>query len=215
MWHCLICSVQVSTQLQKQSGRTNYVTPRHLLDFINQYVKIFQETRADLEDQQLHLNKGLQKLKDTEQQVAEMQVDLAQKNTQLQEQNRLAEEKLKQMVTKQQDAQTTKDEAEVLKVQVAKSNVEIQEQREVVVGELGEAEPALMEAREAVSSVKKGQLDELRALNNPPALVKLTMEAVCVTLGDKSPEITWDSVCTSDTSNCDPADFVLLNCRGS
>jgi len=185
---------QLSSHLQKQQGRTNYVTPRHFLEFINQYVSIFQETRADLEDQQLHLNKGLQKLKETEQQVSEMQQELAVKNKELEEKNKVAEEKLKQMVEKQQEAQTTKDEAQTLSVQVGKSNVEIQSQREIVVAELGEAEPALLEARDAVSSVKKSQLDEVRALSHPPGPVKLTMEAVCVVLGEKAPEITWDMV---------------------
>jgi dynein heavy chain 1 len=98
------------------------------------------------------------------------------------------------MVTKQQEAQGTKDEAETLSVQVAKSNEEINTQREIVVAELGEAEPALIEAKEAVSSVKKTQLDEVRGFANPPVLVKLTMEAVCVVLGEKGAEIPWEAV---------------------
>ena len=53
-------------------------------------------------------------------------------------------------------------------MQVAKSNEQIQAQREVVIKELGEAEPALLEAREAVGAVKKAlstPLIHLQTLN--------------------------------------------------
>jgi len=182
---------RVSESLRKQSGRINYVTPRHYLDFINQYVSLFHEKRSELEDQQLHLNQGLQKLKDTETSVAEMQVELKAKNEQLQEKNQIAEDKLKEMVQKQQEASQAKEEALKLSEEVSKSNVEIQKQRDLANVELGEAEPALLEAKDAVSNVKKAQLDEVRNFSNPPELVKVTMEAVCVALGEKGTP-TWD-----------------------
>ena len=59
------------------------ITPRHYLDFINHFVKLYQEKRSDLEEQQLHLNVGLSKIAETVEQVEEMQKSLAIKSQEL------------------------------------------------------------------------------------------------------------------------------------
>lgn len=76
------------------------ITPRHYLDFINHYVRLFHEKRAELEAQQLHLNVGLQKIKETEEQVKELQKSLSLKSQELEAKNAAANAKLKQMVSK-------------------------------------------------------------------------------------------------------------------
>ena len=61
-------------------------------------VKLFAEKRSDLEEQQLHLNVGLNKIRETEQQVQELKSSLAVKKQELETKNTLANQKLKQMV---------------------------------------------------------------------------------------------------------------------
>jgi len=61
-------------------------------------VKLFNEKRSDLEEQQLHLNIGLQKIRETVEQVEELQRSLSIKRNELEEKNNLANAKLKQMV---------------------------------------------------------------------------------------------------------------------
>ena len=61
-------------------------------------MKLYQEKRSDLEEQQLHLNVGLQKIKETVEQVEELQKSLARKSTELEAKNAAANAKLKQMV---------------------------------------------------------------------------------------------------------------------
>jgi len=53
---------------------------RHYLDFIHHLVKLYNEKRSDLEEQQLHLNVGLSKIAETVEQVEEMQKSLAVKS---------------------------------------------------------------------------------------------------------------------------------------
>jgi dynein heavy chain 1 len=50
--------------------------------------------------------------------------------------------------------------------------------------DLAKAEPAVQEAKLNVSNIKKQHLTELRSMGNPPDAVKLTMEAVCIMLGN-------------------------------
>ena len=62
-------------------------------------MKLFNEKRSDLEEQQLHLNIGLQKIRETVDQVEELQKSLSIKRHELEEKNIAANAKLKQMVT--------------------------------------------------------------------------------------------------------------------
>lgn len=67
-------------------------------DFINHFVKLYTEKRSALEEEQLHLNVGLNKIAETVGQVEEMQRSLAVKSAELQAKNDAANAKLKQMV---------------------------------------------------------------------------------------------------------------------
>ena len=64
-------------------------------------VKLFNEKRSDLEEQQLHLNVGLQKIRETVDQVEELQSSLSIKKNELEQKNTLANQKLKQMVRRE------------------------------------------------------------------------------------------------------------------
>lgn len=61
-------------------------------------VKLYNEKRSDLEEQQHHLNIGLRKIHETVEQVEELQCSLSIKRNELEEKNNLANAKLKQMV---------------------------------------------------------------------------------------------------------------------
>ncbi|KAL2821627.1 dynein heavy chain, cytoplasmic [Aspergillus granulosus] len=172
-------------RLQKQQGKTTYLTPRHYLDFVAQYVKLFNEKREDLEEQQRHLNVGLEKLRDTVEKVSDLRVSLAQKKTQLENKDAEANEKLQRMVADQREAEQRK--AVSLEVQAAleKQEKEVATRREVVLRDLARAEPAVAEAQKSVSNIKRQHLTEVRSMGNPPASVRLALEAVCTLLGHK------------------------------
>ncbi|KAJ3176317.1 hypothetical protein HDU87_005359 [Geranomyces variabilis] len=177
---------EINDRLYKRHGRLNHVTPRHYLDFINHYVKLFNEKREDLEDRQRHLNVGLDKLKETVVKVEELRKSLAIKRNELESKNSEANEKLKTMVAEQQEAEQKKHASLELQQDIAKQNVEIDQRREVVLADLAEAEPAVIEAQNSVSSIKKQHLQEVRSMGNPPEAVKLAMESVCILLGHKA-----------------------------
>ena len=53
------------------------------------WVKLYNEKRQDLEEQQLHLNIGLQKIRETVEQVEELQASLSIKKNELEQRNTL------------------------------------------------------------------------------------------------------------------------------
>ncbi|GJN87844.1 hypothetical protein Rhopal_000799-T1 [Rhodotorula paludigena] len=176
---------ETNKKLARRQGRVNHATPRHYLDFINQYVRLFNEKRDELEEQQRHLNVGLDKLRETVVQVEELRKSLAVKRTQLEAKNAEANDKLQRMVVDQQDAEQKKIASLEMSAAVDKQKQAIAERREVVMGELADAEPAVEDAQAAVSNIKKQQLTEVRSMANPPEAVKLSMEAVCILLGHR------------------------------
>ncbi|EED23281.1 dynein heavy chain [Talaromyces stipitatus ATCC 10500] len=172
-------------RLQKQQGRTTYLTPRHYLDFVAQYVKLFNEKREDLEEQQRHLNVGLEKLRDTVDKVRDLRVSLAEKKTQLEAKDAEANEKLQRMVADQREAEQRKAASLEIQVALERQEKEVAERKDVVLNDLARAEPAVLEAQKSVSSIKRQHLTEVRSMGNPPASVRLALEAVCTLLGHK------------------------------
>ena len=53
------------------------------------WVKLYNEKRQDLEEQQLHLSVGLQKIRETVEQVEELQASLSIKKNELEQRNTL------------------------------------------------------------------------------------------------------------------------------
>ncbi|KAL0081796.1 dynein heavy chain [Phycomyces blakesleeanus] len=175
----------INAKLSKRQGRHNYATPRHFLDFISHYVRLYNEKREDLEEQQRHLNVGLEKLKDTVVKVEELRKSLAIKKNQLEVKNAQANEKINQMLADEKEAEQKKAVSIKIQAGLEVQNRELQKRRTVVLHDLANAEPAVAEARKSVSSIKRQHLTEVRSMGNPPEAVKLTMESVCTMLGHK------------------------------
>ena len=170
----------------KQQGKKTFLTPRHFLDFVDQCVRLFNEKREDLEEQQRHLNVGLEKLRDTVAKVKDLSASLAQKKIQLEKKDAEANEKLQGMIADQREAEQRKSASLKIQAHLDKQEEEVAKRKEVVSADLAMAEPAVRDAQEAVGNIKRQHLTEVRSMSNPPAGVKLALEAVCTLLGHKA-----------------------------
>ncbi|XP_026688130.1 dynein heavy chain, cytoplasmic-like, partial [Diaphorina citri] len=183
---------KANARLSKRGSRTMAITPRHYLDFINHFVKLYREKCSELEEQQLHLNVGLGKIAETVEQVEEMQKSLAVKSQELQSKNEAANLKLKEMIKDQQEAEKRKVQSQDIQAEIEKQTVEIAQKRVFVMEDLAQVEPAVMDAQQAVKEIKKQQLVELRSMANPPSVVKLALESICLLLGENATD--WKAI---------------------
>ncbi|KAI1763634.1 cytoplasmic dynein heavy chain [Hypoxylon sp. FL1150] len=174
-----------NAKLHKQQGKVTFLTPRHFLDFVAQYVKLYNEKREDLEEQQRHLNVGLDKLRDTVEKVRDLRVSLAEKKTQLEAKDAEANEKLQRMIADQREAEQRKSTSLQIQAALEKQEAEVASRKEVVLNDLARAEPAVEEAKASVSNIKRQHLTEVRSMGSPPQGVRLAMESVCTLLGHK------------------------------
>jgi dynein heavy chain 1 len=96
--------IELNKKLAKSAKKFNFITPRDFLDFIKHFVELYNEKKSMLEDQQFHLNVGLDKLKQTEAQVLEMQGSLDLKKAELFKKEKEASEKMTLIVTEKTNA---------------------------------------------------------------------------------------------------------------
>ncbi|KAL2021078.1 hypothetical protein VTK56DRAFT_7497 [Thermocarpiscus australiensis] len=174
-----------NAKLLKQQGKVTFLTPRHFLDFVAQYVKLYSEKREDLEEQQRHLNVGLEKLRDTVDKVRDLRASLAEKKAQLEQKDAEANEKLQRMVADQREAEQRKNTSLEIQVALGKQEAEVASRKKIVLEDLAKAEPAVEEAKASVSNIKRQHLTEVRSMSSPPQGVRLALESVCTLIGHK------------------------------
>jgi dynein heavy chain 1, cytosolic len=176
---------EINSELRQRRGFVTFLTPRHYLDFVHHYVRLYLEKREDLEEQQRHLNVGLEKLNDTVKKVSELRTSLAEKQKQLEQTNSEANAKLQQMVADQKETEQKRVASLEIQTALDQQEQQIAERTKSVLEDLAKAAPAVEEARQSVSNIKRQHLTEVRSMQNPPEGVKLAMEAVCSLLGNR------------------------------
>eukprot|EP00727_Mastigamoeba_balamuthi_P010917 m51a1_g6448 putative cytoplasmic dynein 1 heavy chain 1 (4576) ;mRNA; r:416422-430644 len=186
---CLVFAHQsieaANTRLLRVHGRHNYNTPRHYLDLIAHFSRLVTTKRSELEEEQLHLNAGLDRLCNAAEKVGELRVSLEKAKAELHDKERIANDKLGAVVAAQEEAKRKREESIALQQKLAEERKRISERKERADADLSKAEPALIEAQQAVNKIKKSHLDEIRVLGNPPATVRMTMECVTYILSGK------------------------------
>nr|ACI03605.1 dynein microtubule-binding domain (49:47) fused to seryl-tRNA synthase-monomer [synthetic construct] len=104
----------------------------------------------------------------------------------------LAVDKLKKMVKDQQEAEKKKVMSQEIQEQLHKQQEVIADKQMSVKEDLDKVEPAVIEAQNAVKSIKKQHLVEVRSMANPPAAVKLALESICLLLGESTTD--WKQI---------------------
>nr|ACI03602.1 dynein microtubule-binding domain (54:47) fused to seryl-tRNA synthase-monomer [synthetic construct] len=103
-----------------------------------------------------------------------------------------ANDKLKKMVKDQQEAEKKKVMSQEIQEQLHKQQEVIADKQMSVKEDLDKVEPAVIEAQNAVKSIKKQHLVEVRSMANPPAAVKLALESICLLLGESTTD--WKQI---------------------
>jgi dynein heavy chain 1 len=156
------------------------------LNSIAQYVQLTGEKQEELQDQQRHINIGIDKLRETVASVEDLRRELSVKEKELDAKSAEANAKLSQMMSDQQEA-----EAKKLSSITIQENLRVAEQmtkaRQAEVNdELSDVEPAVAAASNAVGNIKKQQLAELQKMRVPPAAIVMAAEATCALLGHQN-----------------------------
>ncbi|KAI8439348.1 hypothetical protein MSG28_013172 [Choristoneura fumiferana] len=188
--------------------RYNYTTPKTFLEQIGLYGKLLNEKTSNLKMMIKRLENGLEKLASCAADVAVLKVTLAEQEIILKEKNKAAEE-LIHVVGAESD-KVSKEKAfaaeEEKKVKVIEEDVMIK--AKICADDLAKAEPALIAAQEALNTLNKNNLTELKAFGSPPEAVVTVTAAVLVLFSkrgkiprDRSWKACKENTCTNLRSN--------------
>ncbi|XP_069503771.1 dynein axonemal heavy chain 3 [Ambystoma mexicanum] len=181
--------------------RHNYVTPTSYLELILTFKSLLNKKRNEVNMMKNRYLVGLEKLQFASSQVAVMQ---------------------KELTALQPELIKTSAETAAMMVKIEKETIDVDAKKELVLadeqvaneaaaaskaikdeceGDLAEAMPALEAALSALDTLKPADISVVKAMQNPPNLVKLVMESICVMRGikpDRKPDPTGTGKMTED-----------------
>lgn len=191
----------------EEMRRHYYVTPTSYLEFIALYGTLLKEKTGEITQARDRLYVGLQTLKDAEDKIEVMRDNLEKLQPILVAKSKETKELL-EVVTKEK-AQADEQRAAVAaeEAEVNAKTAEAEAIKAAAKEEFDKALPLLREAEKALSSLNKSAFAEVRAYAQPPAMVKLVMEAVLTLFGERKPD--WDLACKKYLAD---ANF-LNNCK--
>lgn len=158
-------------------------SPGQFMALISNFKNMFTKELHEMEETQRHSTNGLNKLRETVLQVAQLKEELSSKQKYLVAKDQEARKLLNVMLSEQNEAERKQEFSITAQEELNKQEREIERRREAVMRDLAKAEPAILEAKKEVQNIKKQHLSEIRSMTNPPAAVKMTMESVCILTG--------------------------------
>ncbi|KAI9203256.1 dynein heavy chain and region D6 of dynein motor-domain-containing protein [Polychytrium aggregatum] len=160
--------------------RKYYTTPTSYLELINLYVAMLQEKRKELGASRDRLKNGLNKLQETNDLVANMQIELEQLGPVLKQSAQDVEVLMVKIAKDQETADgvrkvVSEEEAIVREKAIATEAIAAEAQKD-----LDEALPALQSAYKALEALDKKDIAELKVFTKPPDAVLMVMESICL-----------------------------------
>ncbi|KAF3819187.1 hypothetical protein GH733_013337 [Mirounga leonina] len=176
---------EMSTRYYQNERRYNYTTPKSFLEQISLFKNLLKKKRKEVSEKKEHLVNGIQKLKTTASQVADLKARLASQEAELRLRNDDAEALITKIGLQTEKASREKAIADAEERKVTAIQTEVsQKQRECEVDVL-KAEPALVAATAALNTLNRVNLTELKAFPNPPNAVTNVTAAVMVLLAPR------------------------------
>jgi len=160
--------------------RAIYITPTSFLELIDTFKKVLALRRGAVGTLRNRLQKGLDALGAAAYAVANMENELRAKQPALEATNKQVAEMMVVITEDKQKAAVTKQECEVVEAEAQTQAASATEIKEDAQRDLDEALPALNVAEKALKALKLASIQEIKSLANPPAGVRLTLEATCI-----------------------------------
>ncbi|NWX62644.1 DYH17 protein, partial [Promerops cafer] len=160
--------------------RYNYTTPKTFLEQIKLYQNLLADKRSKLSASIDRLEKGLMKLRSTASQVDDLKAMLAIQEIELKQKNEDTDKLIHVVGVETEKVSKEKAIADEEELKVEAINKMVAEKQRACASDLAEAEVVLSAAREALDTLNKNNLTELKSFAAPPPEVVNVMAAVLI-----------------------------------
>ncbi|XP_071881804.1 dynein axonemal heavy chain 17 [Anas platyrhynchos] len=162
--------------------RYNYTTPKTFLEQIKLYQNLLAKKRSELIAKIERLENGLTKLQSTASQVDDLKATLAIQEAELKQKNEDADKLIHVVGVETEKVSKEKAIADEEELKVQAINTNVAEKQRACETDLAKAEPALIAAQEALNTLNKNNLTELKSFGSPPqAVVNVTAAVMILT----------------------------------
>ena len=160
-----------SQEYRDNDRRHNYTTPKSFLEQIKLYEGLLRSKRIELLAKMERLENGLQKLQSTAAQVDDLKAKLASQEVELKQKNEDADKLIEMVGVETAKVTKEKEFADGEEKKVAIINQEVSVKQADCERDLLAAEPALVAAQEALNTLNKTNITELKSFGSPPPAV--------------------------------------------
>ena len=154
-----------STRFFDELRRKVYTTPKSYLDLISLYINTLDKKRKEYYANKNRLSDGLKKLEDTNKQIAELKVSLAESAPILAQKDIDLAETMTIVERETADANVVKAQVEKEEEIVSKQYAEANAVKAEVEDDLAAAQPEMDKAKAAVASLEAPSIVELASFN--------------------------------------------------
>ncbi|XP_062567134.1 dynein beta chain, ciliary-like [Saccostrea cucullata] len=172
---------EMSKAYLSNERRYNYTTPKSFLEQIKLYQNLLNKNNTDLQAKIVRLENGLEKLRSTATQVDDLKSKLASQEVELAQKNEDANKLIAIVGAETEKVSKEKAIADEEEKKVAQINIEVTKKQVDCERDLAKAEPALEAAKEALNTLNKNNLTELKSFGSPPpAVINVASACMCL-----------------------------------
>ncbi|KAL0879698.1 hypothetical protein ABMA27_003413, partial [Loxostege sticticalis] len=172
--------VDASAKFLAQLNRLNYVTPMSYMEMLGAYAEMFRKQRKAILNESNALKTGLNKLNQTEVEVKQLQIELAELKPLMEKAAEETRKVIDQIAIDTAIAEEARIKVEKEQSIAEKMAAETTAMAEDAQRDLDEAMPALRAAENALKELNRNDIVEVKALKKPPGGVVLVIESLCV-----------------------------------
>ncbi|KAG6458751.1 hypothetical protein O3G_MSEX011030 [Manduca sexta] len=172
--------VEASARFLAQLSRLNYVTPMSYMEMLAAYADMFKKKQRDIQTESNALKTGLDKLNQTEVEVKQLQIDLAELKPMMERAAEETRKVIEQIAIDTAIAEEARIKVEKEQAVAEKMATETTAMAEDAQRDLDEALPALRAAEQALQELNRNDIVEVKAMKKPPGGVVLVIESLCV-----------------------------------
>jgi len=172
-----------------EEKRYNYTTPKSFLEQIALYQSLVVDKFTQLQNGMDRMENGVAKLKSTGAVVDDLKEKLKAQEIELAQKNKEADDLIKVVGVETEKVNVEKAAADIEQKKVDVIVEEVGIKAKSCADDLAKAEPALIAAQEALNTLNKTNLTELKSFGSPPdAVVMVTGAVLCLLAKGKPPK---------------------------
>ena len=161
--------------------RYNYTTPKSFLEQIALYRRLLDKKNAEIQGLKQRMENGVERLRSAAEQVDDLKEKLKAQEVVVREKNDEAERLILIVAAEAEKVNKEKEIADVEAEKVAVIKEEVTKKQADCAADLAKAQPALDAAYEALNTLDKTNLTELKSFGSPPAAVtNVTAAVMCL-----------------------------------